>query len=479
MSFYLKGIQLYKKIRLKISNNVHLLFCSILAGFIIILLFSVSVSPILGEMGEDSPLFMLLGKLILHGERLYVDVFDHKGPIIFWINAVGMLLPDTWGIFLIESFFLGLTLAFTYKISALFIVNRLRIVPIICYIFFFVFTMRDGNSINEYANLPLTAALYYQMKYYCSKQIQHPYRYAFFYGICIAWIAFMRISNCLFLFGMIIAILWRLLIHKEFKNAGMNIVFGLAGISFLAIPICFVFLLSNSLYEMIYATFLFNMKYSGYASTVVQEKNIIINGMLFAAASLIPILLFFPKDYRELQLPLLLGGILAAMGLFIGVGYLNYSMMMLPVSFMEIVFCCMYLKGKHIIVILLVLLAYQHYGESFRMRYLRVKITRSPYLIQDVLPISATENNQVLGINISFYWYLKNDIIPPYKYLGNQTWWSVMDHQISRSIELLLKSDDAPKWIITEANNEYLKKVIHKFYKAVYSDVNYNLYERK
>lgn len=477
------GIRLIADTEKKIIKNTRLLICSILAGGIVILFFSVSVSPLLGDMGMDSPLFMLIGKLLLKGEQLYVDVFDHKGPIIFWINAAGMLLPGTWGIYILESLTLGLTLAYVYKTGALFIIKKsVLLFLMVCYIFMFVYTMREGNSINEYANMIIAAAMYYQMKYYCAGQIQHPYRYAFFYGICFAFIAFMRISNNMFLCGCVLGILCRLIWHKEYQNAGWNILYGLAGICAVVLPISIFYILRDSFMEMIDATFLFNIRYSGYTSTVIQSENrVVLDGILFVSSCVFPMLLPFPQACKEMHLSLLLGGILGAVGVHMGVAYLNYSMIMLPVSFMGLIIACMHKQKYHltIIAVFLMLVAYYQFGDCNRQRYLVINATRSPYLIQDSLPIPEEEKNQVLGIDMLFFWYLKNDMTPPYKYLGNHTWWSELDDTLRPKMEKFLRGDDAPLWIMIPAMDEYLIDAIHDNYRAVFNDVNYVLYKHK
>jgi hypothetical protein len=41
---------------------------------------------------EDSGLFLHIGQRLIHGDRLYRDIWDNKPPIIHWLNALGLLL---------------------------------------------------------------------------------------------------------------------------------------------------------------------------------------------------------------------------------------------------------------------------------------------------------------------------------------------------------------------------------------------------
>ena len=49
-------------------------------------------TPLNAYYGYDSAVFMSFGKGITHGLRLYLDLYDNKGPMIFYFNALGYLL---------------------------------------------------------------------------------------------------------------------------------------------------------------------------------------------------------------------------------------------------------------------------------------------------------------------------------------------------------------------------------------------------
>jgi hypothetical protein len=41
---------------------------------------------------EDSGIFLYVGQRLLHGDLLYRDIADNKPPLIYWLNALGLLL---------------------------------------------------------------------------------------------------------------------------------------------------------------------------------------------------------------------------------------------------------------------------------------------------------------------------------------------------------------------------------------------------
>ena len=74
----------------------------IIYAFFNIILHSISVtsvcvhkSAIQGLCDGDSSIFIFFGKAITLGKDAYRDYFDHKGPILFYINALGYFLTKS------------------------------------------------------------------------------------------------------------------------------------------------------------------------------------------------------------------------------------------------------------------------------------------------------------------------------------------------------------------------------------------------
>ena len=74
-------------------------FCAVF-----LLLLSASTSPLYTSYCDgDSSIFMLIGKAITMGKNVYTDYFDHKGPILFYLNALGFAVTKTKaGVFIIQ-----------------------------------------------------------------------------------------------------------------------------------------------------------------------------------------------------------------------------------------------------------------------------------------------------------------------------------------------------------------------------------------
>lgn len=103
---------------------------------------------------RDSGIYLYIGSEILEGKTIYKEVWEHKPPFIFYINAPGLLLGGgtAWGVWGLEIAFLFLTLVVGYltlrkricKISAFLIVTAAYLA---------VYVYMSGNFTEEYALL--------------------------------------------------------------------------------------------------------------------------------------------------------------------------------------------------------------------------------------------------------------------------------------------------------------------------------------
>ncbi|HBV52215.1 MAG TPA: hypothetical protein DEF06_07995, partial [Clostridiales bacterium] len=73
----------------------------------------------------DQNVFFTVGREILNGKVIYRDLFEHKGPLTYFIHAAAALISETsfLGVYLIEIVSLTVFLIFAYK-TALFFTNR-------------------------------------------------------------------------------------------------------------------------------------------------------------------------------------------------------------------------------------------------------------------------------------------------------------------------------------------------------------------
>jgi 4-amino-4-deoxy-L-arabinose transferase-like glycosyltransferase len=102
---------------------------------------------------RDSGVFLYAGWRVLHGAIPYLQIWDHKTPVIYYLDAIGLwLTPDsTWGVWLVEVVSLGVaTLAGYLLLKKLY-----GLFPAIFISFLWLFSafylMAGGNLTTEYA----------------------------------------------------------------------------------------------------------------------------------------------------------------------------------------------------------------------------------------------------------------------------------------------------------------------------------------
>ena len=84
------------------------------------LLFSSTTSPLYpNNYGVDSAFFRFVGLMICKGKTLYSEIWDNKGPVLFFLQAVGTLMgTKNAGVtltFLMQSAGLFLTILFLFR----------------------------------------------------------------------------------------------------------------------------------------------------------------------------------------------------------------------------------------------------------------------------------------------------------------------------------------------------------------------------
>jgi len=114
---------------------------------------------------RDSGIYLYIGSELLKGKTIYSEVWEHKPPFIFYINALGLLLGcgSPWGVWGIEIAFLFLTLLISY------LAMRKSLGAVIAFLlsaaaFLAVFLYMSGNFTEEYALLFQALILFFFLR---------------------------------------------------------------------------------------------------------------------------------------------------------------------------------------------------------------------------------------------------------------------------------------------------------------------------
>ena len=134
----------------------------LVAAMVLLPFIPVSALPV-NAAGRDQGVFLYMAQQILDGGVPYRDVWDHKPPLIYYVNALGLFLGNgtRWGVWTIEL--ISLSAAIMLGIRILWVEHRLipALVATALWLKAFAALARSGNYTEEYA-LPLQFfALYF------------------------------------------------------------------------------------------------------------------------------------------------------------------------------------------------------------------------------------------------------------------------------------------------------------------------------
>lgn len=466
-------------------NIKHIVLVSICV-FASMLLCCAFTSPIYPYYNNsDSAIFMLVGRGISEGKLCYVDLFDHKGPILFFIEALGWKIGGRTGIWLIECI---AVLISAFAIEG--ICRELKaksFVPLVSSAMVLFFTFGHGNLTEDYSLPFIYVSLYFTVKYFTENEEKHSPWYALFYGISFGVIAFIRINNALIICALILCIAIDLISKKQFKNLAANLLAGLAGIAIVAVPVCAYFYLHNALYDMVYATFLYNLLYAE-ESSHVSIFSAQFPKLVTLYAPIVFSLLVFIKNKsmsKALRLTLITATALSLLMLVYANVYEHYFTLAIPMFTVAVAitvpdadFKKIFKNEKNkksafaialgIIVAVNICMAAYRAAAPFYKGYLTdISYDRYNQMNVSAKVIPDEERNSVLGFGIPSEWYMDCDIVPCYKYYTLQYWWTNANLDVYGDTLNYITSEH-PLWLITKtetkSKDESLSAVINEYY---------------
>ena len=132
-------------------------FTAIIVIFLTSLAVTLPSAPFFNiRVGRDSGVFLYGAWMMLQRQTLYVDVWDHKPPLIFIINAIGLIIGNgsRYGVWFIEFALLLVSLILLYQILLRITDRSTGLLVCILYLFGYFYLLSGGNLTEEYA-LPI------------------------------------------------------------------------------------------------------------------------------------------------------------------------------------------------------------------------------------------------------------------------------------------------------------------------------------
>ena len=239
------------------------LFC-ILSAFSYLILFSQTLSPLYSIEACDSSVFKLMGQAVLHGKVPYADLFDHKGPMLYAIQALGQwLIPGRNGLFILAVIGLSISIFCWYQSARLFTSPFKGIIAILLSLFTYYFYAEYGNLTEDW-NIPFISVAYYQiLSLLFKEESEKLFIPGVVVGLCLAGSFFIRPNDAVAFIGApVLGLLIWLIKEKRVHDVLVWIGGFVLGFSIIASIFIIWFAYHNALNDLWYGLIGFNAKYA-------------------------------------------------------------------------------------------------------------------------------------------------------------------------------------------------------------------------
>lgn len=223
-----------------------------------------------GETYTDSSVFRLIGILMKKGYIPYRDTFDHKGPLLYLINYLGVLISEANGIWYIELIFLTITLFSMYKIANL-VCNKLIAVAVVFISTYPLITFfQAGNLVEEYALPFISISLYIYLDYLLNNRISKPR--LFICGLFLGAVLMLRPNMIGTWIVLSIGVLIKLIKNKEYNRIFLFLLWFCLGVATATLPFLIWLLINDAFKAFILDYIVFNIYYSASGNADILDK---------------------------------------------------------------------------------------------------------------------------------------------------------------------------------------------------------------
>lgn len=142
---------------------------------------------------RDSGIFLYVSSRLLDGDALYRQVWDHKPPLIFWINALGLKLSggSIWGVWALQFLFLLSACLLAYALVRRVFGLWPALMSLSASLLALSYVLHGGNTTEQYALLFQAGAVFWFME--AARRARPSWR-GLFSGACIALALFIKPS---------------------------------------------------------------------------------------------------------------------------------------------------------------------------------------------------------------------------------------------------------------------------------------------
>lgn len=288
----------------------------------LIVIFSFRASPLSNILSaHDSTMFMYFGKAMNQGKIPYLDMFDHKGIFLFWIQQLASFIGGSnysLGVWIIECLFFAIFMFFIFRICYLLTKNEVvSSVAFLSLLGVMINSFNGGNLSEEYAITFIAIAFYLFTKIIIEdKQTNFS---LFFIGVTGGITFFIRSNMIALWIVYCLALLVKGIVEKNYRVLLRQIMYIFLGGFLICIVVISYGLFSGNLSAMIYQTWTLNMVYANGATNLEKWQTIKSFFMFISQSGILVFIVLFlsylisgknklskPKNYYYISLTLYL-----------------------------------------------------------------------------------------------------------------------------------------------------------------------------
>ena len=284
--------------------------------------------------GEDSSVFLYIAERMAEGKTPYLDMFDHKGPILYWIEYLGVRISGRkyYGVWFLETLNIIVTVALMCKLGKI-VACRQSSIYLAVLISIGVCgwkVWQGGNFTEEYALPWITFAAcvffsFFKTGIYSLKQI-------ILLGSSFMVVFLLRANMVTVWVSLLPVTAWLLLKEKRYKDIGRCFFCFLTGIAVVLIPVLCYAVHMGCFQAMLQDYIIFNFAYTDKTASNISTLSL----MFYFAKVVWPgtvalILSLFSRYKNQLYW---FNAIFFLVSLFLvtmsGRGYFHYAIVLLP-----------------------------------------------------------------------------------------------------------------------------------------------------
>lgn len=268
-------------------NNILVLFCLLFITFLICMLSPLDIFTFNAASGTDSSVFKYIGWQMAEGQIPYLDMFDHKGLFIYFINYIGYMMSPHRGVWFIEFIFMFITVLFAYKLARKFVSKPISMLIVLIVLAPIYSYFEGGNLTEEYALPFQMISLYIFTDFF-----KNPYKYmsrgdnykskvnfkffnilVFINGVCLGLVLFLRPNMISLWIIFCLMILIYCILKKYYLELLKFVLSFFAGLLLVIIPMVMYLVINGAFDEFVEQYILFNTMYAG-DKTVTDVINV-------------------------------------------------------------------------------------------------------------------------------------------------------------------------------------------------------------